>query len=121
LEEGVSSALEGIKVLELASYVSGPFAGVLLSDLGADVIKIEEPKHGDPFRGWGAAEYSPTFGSVNRNKKSVTLDLKTKEGVEMALRLADQADVLIENFRTGTLDRLGLGYDVLSKRKPQLN
>jgi crotonobetainyl-CoA:carnitine CoA-transferase CaiB-like acyl-CoA transferase len=116
----VSGALEGIKVLELANYVSGPFAGVLLSDLGADVIKIEEPKHGDPFRGWGAAEYSPTFGSVNRNKKSVTLDLKTKEGVETALRLADQADVLIENFRTGTLDRLGLGYDTVSKRNPRL-
>lgn len=116
----MAGALEGIKVLELANYVSGPFAGVLLSDLGADVIKIEEPKHGDPFRGWGAAEYSPTFGSVNRNKKSVTLDLKSKEGLETALRLADQADVLIENFRTGTLERLGLGYDVLAKRNPRL-
>jgi formyl-CoA transferase len=116
----VASALEGIKVLELASYVSGPFAGVLLSDLGADVVKIEEPKHGDPFRGWGAAEYSPTFGSVNRNKKSVTLDLKSKDGLEAALRLADEADVLIENFRTGTLDRLGLGFETLSKRNPRL-
>ena len=116
----MTGALDGIKILEIANYVSGPFAGVLLSDLGADVIKIEEPKHGDPFRGWGPAEYSATFGSVNRNKKSVALDLKSKEGVETALRLADEADVLIENFRVGTLERLGLGYDILSKRNPRL-
>jgi crotonobetainyl-CoA:carnitine CoA-transferase CaiB-like acyl-CoA transferase len=116
----VTGALDGIKILEIANYVSGPFASVLLSDLGAEVVKIEEPKHGDPFRGWGPAEYSATFGSVNRNKQSVALDLKSKEGVEAALRLADQADVLIENFRVGTLERLGLGYDVLSKRNPRL-
>lgn len=116
----MAGALDGIKILEIANYVSGPFAGVLLSDLGADVIKIEEPKHGDPFRGWGPAEYSATFGSVNRNKKSVALDLKSKEGVEAALRLAGEADVLIENFRVGTLDRLGLGYDTLKARNSRL-
>ena len=116
----MAGALDGVKILEIANYVSGPFAGVLLSDLGADVIKIEEPKHGDPFRGWGPAEYSATFGSVNRNKKSVALDLKSKEGVAAALRLADEADVLIENFRVGTLDRLGLGYETLAKRNPRL-
>ncbi|MFN4283872.1 MAG: CoA transferase [Alphaproteobacteria bacterium] len=73
----MAGALDGVKILEIANYVSGPFAGVLLSDLGADVIKIEEPKHGDPFRGWGPADYSANFGSVNRNKKSVALDLKS--------------------------------------------
>jgi formyl-CoA transferase len=75
-------ALDGITVLEFANYVSGPYAGMMLSDLGAEVIKIESPDGGDPFRGWGAADYSATFGSVNRNKKSVVLDLKSP----MALR-----------------------------------
>jgi formyl-CoA transferase len=70
-------ALGGIRVLEFASYVSGPFAGMLLSDLGAEVIKIESPDGGDPFRSWGKQDYNGTFGSMNRNKKSVTLDLKT--------------------------------------------
>ncbi len=74
-------ALEGITVLEFASYVSGPYAGMMLSDLGAEVIKIEGPDGGDPFRGWGAADYSATFGSVNRNKKSVVLDLKSDDGL----------------------------------------
>src|SRR5258705_11400932 len=103
------SALSGITVLEFASYVSGPYAGIVLADLGAEVIKIEPPDGGDPFRGWGAADYSATFGSVNRNKKSVVLDLKTKEGVDAARALCESADVLIENFRVGAMDRLGLG------------
>ena len=67
----MAGALEGIRVVELANYVSGPYAGMLLGDLGAEVIKVELPDTGDPFRGWGRVEYSPTFGSVNRNKKSV--------------------------------------------------
>ena len=113
-------ALDGITVLEFANYVSGPYAGMMLSDLGAEVIKIEAPDGGDPFRGWGAADYSATFGSVNRNKKSVVLDLKTPEGVEAARALAADADVLIENFRVGTMDRLGLGYDALRGRNPRL-
>jgi crotonobetainyl-CoA:carnitine CoA-transferase CaiB-like acyl-CoA transferase len=104
------TALEGITVLEFASYVSGPYAGMMLADLGAEVIKIETPNGGDPFRGWGAADYSATFGSVNRNKKSIILDLKTEKGLESALALAEEADVLIENFRVGTMDRLGIGY-----------
>ncbi|MQA65882.1 MAG: hypothetical protein GEU76_08265 [Alphaproteobacteria bacterium] len=113
-------ALDGMTVLELASYVSGPYAGMLLGDLGAEVIKIEDPKTGDPFRGWGAADYSATFGSVNRNKKSVILDLKTSEGIAAARALAEKADVIIENYRTGTMDRLGLGWDELSKANPRL-
>ncbi len=113
-------ALQGITVLEFASYVSGPYAGMMLADLGAEVIKIEAPDGGDPFRGWGAADYSATFGSVNRNKKSVVLDLKTADGLAPARALAESADVLIENFRTGTMDRLGLGYEGLRKTNPRL-
>jgi crotonobetainyl-CoA:carnitine CoA-transferase CaiB-like acyl-CoA transferase len=113
-------ALEGIRVLEFANYVSGPYAGMLLGDLGAEVIKIEAPDGGDPFRGWGRIEYSPTFGSVNRNKKSVVLDLKSAAGVAAARALVRTADVLIENFRTGTMERLGLGYDDAARDNPRL-
>jgi crotonobetainyl-CoA:carnitine CoA-transferase CaiB-like acyl-CoA transferase len=113
-------ALDGITVLEFANYVSGPYAGMMLSDLGAQVIKVESPDGGDPFRGWGAADYSATFGSVNRNKKSVVLDLKSPDGVAAARALAETADVLIENYRAGAMDRLGLGYDDLSPRNPRL-
>src|SRR5258707_15198073 len=111
----MAGALEGIRVVEFANYVSGPYAGMLLGDLGAEVIKIEQPDGGDPFRGWGRVEYSPTFGSVNRNKKSVVLDLKSAQGVSTARALLRTADVLIENFRTGTMERLGLGYDDLAR------
>lgn len=116
----MTTALEGITVLEFASYVSGPYAGMMLGDLGAEIIKVEDPKSGDPFRGWGAADYSATFGSVNRNKKSIILDLKSEEGVAAAVALAAEADVLIENFRPGTMDRLGLGYDKLSTLNSRL-
>jgi crotonobetainyl-CoA:carnitine CoA-transferase CaiB-like acyl-CoA transferase len=113
-------ALEGIVVLEFANYVSGPYAGMMLADLGAEVIKIESPDGGDPFRGWGAADYSATFGSVNRNKKSVILDLKSPDGLTAARALAGTADVLIENYRAGAMDRLGLGYDTLRAANPRL-
>jgi formyl-CoA transferase len=113
-------ALDGIRILEFASYVSGPFAGMLLSDLGAEVIKVETPDGGDPFRMWGKTDYNGTFGSMNRNKKSVTLDLKTKEGQTAARTLAMTADVIIENFRAGAMDRLGLSYDALSADNPRL-
>ncbi len=116
----MTPALEGITVLEFASYVSGPYAGMMLGDLGAEVIKVEDNKAGDPFRGWGAADYSATFGSVNRNKKSIILDLKSEDGVAAAIALATDADVLIENFRPGTMDRLGLGFDKLSGLNPRL-
>ena len=116
----MASALGGITVLEFASYVSGPYAGMMLGDLGAEVIKVEDDKTGDPFRGWGATDYSATFGSVNRNKKSIILNLKSDDGVEKAIALASQADILIENFRPGTMDRLGLGFEKLSSLNPQL-
>lgn len=117
---GGMDALDGINILELASYVSGPYAGMMLADLGAEVIKIEPPGGGDPFRGWGAADYSATFGSVNRNKKSVILDLKSGEGRASAVALAARADVLIENYRAGAMERLGLGYESLRRLNPRL-
>ncbi len=116
----MSGALSGIKVIELASYVTGPFASQLLADLGADVIKIEEPKRGDPFRGWGERNYSATFCSLNRNKKSLTLDLRHEEAPEIVLRLAAESDVLIQNFRPGVMEKRGLGYQALSGVNPKL-
>jgi crotonobetainyl-CoA:carnitine CoA-transferase CaiB-like acyl-CoA transferase len=114
-----NGALAGVRVVELTSYVSGPYAGMLLADFGAEVVKIEPPEKGDPFRGWGTLD-NPFFRSVNRNKKSVTLDLKTSSGVVSARRLIDRSDVVIENYRTGALARLGLGYDELKKQNPRL-
>ena len=113
-------ALTGITVLEFANYVSGPYAGMMLADLGAEVIKIEPTGGGDPFRGWGAADYSATFGSVNRNKKSVVLDLKSRDGRAAAIALASCADILIENYRPGAMERLGLGYEALKRVNPRL-
>ena len=83
--------------------------------MGAEVVKIEEPKRGDPFRGWGERNYAATFCSLNRNKKSVTLDLRADEGREIALKLASNADVLIQNFRPGVMEKRGLGYDDIKK------
>lgn len=116
----MSEALTGIRVVEAASYVTGPFAGVLLADLGADVIKVEEPERGDPFRGWGEKLYSSTFCSLNRNKRSLTLDIRREEGREVLFRLLATADVFIENFRPGTLERRGLGYELLAEANPRL-
>lgn len=112
--------LAGIRVLEIASYVTGPYAAALLADLGASVVKLEEPTQGDPFRGWGRGGYSPTFRSVNRGKRSVGVDLRTDDGLAIALELAERSDVLVENLRPGALDRLGLGEAVLRGRNPRL-
>ncbi len=116
----MGGALAGIKIIETASYVTGPFAAQLLADMGAEVIKIEEPKRGDPFRGWGERNYSATFCSLNRNKKSLTLDLRTDEGRDVALKLAAGADALIENFRPGVMDKRGLGYEDIKKINPTI-
>ena len=111
----MSGALAGIRVVEAASYVTGPFASQLLADMGAEVVKIEEPKRGDPFRGWGERNYAATFCSLNRNKKSITLDLRIDAGRDIALRLASEADVLIQNFRPGVMEKRGLGYNDVKK------
>ena len=84
----MSGALQGVKVLEIGSYVTGPYAGMLLGDLGAEVIKVENKPYGDPFRGWGRTVLNPTFCSLNRNKKSITLNLKTVEAQGVFLELA---------------------------------
>jgi crotonobetainyl-CoA:carnitine CoA-transferase CaiB-like acyl-CoA transferase len=110
----VSSALDGLRVLDLTRLLPGPFCTMLLGDLGADVIKIEEPGGGDPARS------SPLFLQVNRNKRSLTLDLKATEGYALFLRLLDSADILVEGFRPGVMDRLGLGYPALAERNPRL-
>jgi len=116
----MSGALAGIKIIEIASYVTGPFASQLLADMGADVVKIEEPKRGDPFRGWGEKNYSATFCSLNRNKRSLTLDLRHDQAREVVLKLAAQADVLIQNFRPGVMEKRGLGYEDLRQVNSQL-
>jgi len=113
-------ALAGTRVIELSSYVTGPYAGALLADLGAEVLKIEEPAHGDPFRGWEEGSYSPTFCSVNRNKKSVALDLQSETGRAALTRLIATADVLLENYRPGVAERLGFGYDQARRVNPRL-
>lgn len=116
----MAGALSGVKVVEVASYVTGPFAGAMLGDLGAEVIKVEEPQHGDPFRGWGDDQYSPTFCALNRNKKSVTLDLRSDEGRESLLKLIDGADVLIENHRPGVAEKMGFAYELVHARNAGL-
>lgn len=113
-------ALGGIKVIEFGSYISGPYAGMILGDFGAEVIKVEPPEEGDPFRGWGPLGYGATFGSVNRNKRSVILDLRTQTGIKDARSLMIGADVVIENFRSGAFDRMGLGWDSIKEHNPRL-
>src|SRR5918992_5328074 len=116
----MSGALAGIKIIEIASYVTGPFASQLLADMGAEVVKIEEPKRGDPFRGWGEKNYSATFCSLNRNKRSLTLDLRHDQAREIVLKLAAQSDVLIQNFRPGVMEKRGLGYEDVRKVNSKL-
>lgn len=112
--------LAGIRVIEIASYISGPLAGSLLAGLGADVIKIEEPVRGDPFRSWGGGDYSPTFRSVNRGKRSIGIDLGDPAGAAIAIRLLERADVLIENLRPGALRRLGIDVAAIQAVNPTL-
>ena len=114
-------ALSGIRVVEVGRYVSAPMASVLLADLGAQVIKIENPDGGDPFRGWShSSGYSPHFCSLNRNKLSLALDVAKSTGRDCLLKLLDDADVLIENFRVGQTDKWGWGYETVAERNPKI-
>jgi len=116
-------ALGGIRVLDFSRILSGPFASMIFADLGADVIKVEDTRDGDDTRQWGPpwqGDQSAYFLSVNRNKRGISVDLKTDAGREIALQLADRADVVLENFRPGTAARLGLGYSDLAARNPRL-
>jgi crotonobetainyl-CoA:carnitine CoA-transferase CaiB-like acyl-CoA transferase len=123
----VSGPLDGILVVDLSRALAGPHATMMMGDLGARVVKVEAPRHGDDTRGWGPPFVGPDddkqstyFLSTNRNKESVALDLKQEADREVLLGLVDQADVLVENFRTGVLDRLGLGLETLMERNPRL-
>lgn len=118
----MSGALERLRVLDLSSHLSGPYCAMMLADHGADVIKIERPGAGDEARGmppYVGGESAP-FMLWNRNKRSVTLDLKSEQGRRDFLALVDSADILLENFRPGTLARLGFSFDVLAQRNPRL-
>jgi formyl-CoA transferase/CoA:oxalate CoA-transferase len=119
----MSGPLEGVTVLDLTRVLSGPYCTMLLADMGARVIKIEQPGKGDDTRQWGPPFLegeSAYFLSINRNKESVTLDFKRLEGRALLDRLIAMSDVLVENFRPGTLDRLGLDYRSLATKHPQL-
>jgi glutaryl-CoA transferase len=115
--------LDGIRVLDLTRVLAGPYCTMFLGDLGAEVVKVEQPGVGDDTRGWGppfTGGESAYFLCVNRNKKGVTVDLKSKEGIALVRRLAEHADVLIENFRPGAMERLGLGEKDLRAANPRL-
>lgn len=115
--------LAGVKVLDLTRALAGPFCTMMLADLGADVIKVEPPGRGDETREWGPPFLkgeSTYFMSVNRNKRSIVLDLKSKKGVEVLRKLAASSDVLVENFRPGTSERLGIGYGSIKKLNPKI-
>ena len=118
----MAGALDGIRVLELSRHLAGPFAAMTLADLGADVIKVEPPGRGDDTRGYppfwnGVSCY---YLSANRNKRSITLNLQSEEGQEVAKKLIAESDILIHNFRSGTMERWGLGYDQLRELNPRL-
>ena len=118
--------LEGVRVLDLSRVLAGPYATMMLADLGADVLKIEHPERGDDTRHWGPpfaggeAGESAYFLSVNRNKRSAGVDLKDPEGLKKVRNLAAGADVLIENMRRGALEKMGLGYEALKENNPGL-
>ena len=118
----MSGPLSGIKVLDLTRVLAGPYATMILSDLGADVIKIEQPEIGDESRNFGPFKngFSLYFMSVNRGKRSITLDLKTDRGKDIFKQLVKQSDILVENFRPGTMKKLGLDYETLAAEHPAL-
>jgi len=119
----MAAPLSGLTILDLSRVLSGPYCTMLAADMGARVIKIEHPVQGDDTRAWGppfVAGESAYFLSINRNKESVAIDFKTARGRELLDALIARADVIVENFRPGTLERMGLGYTELSKRDPRL-
>jgi len=127
MEEGSKLPLDGVRILDLSRVLAGPYATMVLGDLGADVLKVEHPDRGDDTRHWGppfaggeAHGESAYFLSVNRNKRSIGVDLKDPEGLERVKKLAAGADVVIENWRRGALEKLGLGYEALREANPGL-
>jgi formyl-CoA transferase len=120
--EGRKLPLEGVRVLDIASFLAAPIGAMFLADFGAEVIKVERPDGGDQSRYWGNNKdgVGLYYKVLNRNKKSVTADLRTPLGVEIVKKLVAETDIIVENFRTGTLEKWGLGWDVLSKINPGL-
>lgn len=118
-----SLPLTGVRVLDLSRILAGPWCAMVLGDLGAEVIKVEHPERGDDTRDWGlriGSTETAYFNSVNRNKRSITLDLQTPEGQEIASDLARKSDVVIQNFKFGGIEKMGLGYEQLSAQHPEL-
>ena len=115
-------ALEGVRILDFTRYQQGPFATVLLSDLGAEVIKVEEPTHGDLGRSLGLQPdgWCSYFQALNRNKRSLTVDTRTPEGREIIYRLIPETDVVTDNFRPGTMKRFGLDHESLAAINPRI-
>jgi crotonobetainyl-CoA:carnitine CoA-transferase CaiB-like acyl-CoA transferase len=123
MENGPKLPLQGVRVLDLSRVLAGPYATMVLGDLGADVMKVEHPERGDDTRHWGppfAGGESAYFLSINRNKRSIGVDLKDPDGLERVEKLAAGADVVIENWRRGALEKLGLGYEKLKGANPDL-
>jgi formyl-CoA transferase len=110
----MKGALDGVRVLDLGNFISGPYAAMLLCDMGAEVIKVENPKGGDPFRGWDFGGDQPNFWAYNRGKKSVTLNLQVPKAKEMFYGLCRESDVIVENYRPGVTKKLGIDYETLS-------
>src|SRR4051812_12424644 len=122
MNELTNGPLTGVRVLELGNFIAGPFAGQLLGDYGADVIKVESPGDGDPMRRWGVTRDGDSlwWPSIGRNKRSIVLDMRHRRAQRITARLSEQCDVVLENFRPGLLERWGLSYDELAARNPKL-
>jgi len=123
MSQDPTGPLKGLRVIEMGSLIAGPFCGQILGDFGADVIKLEDPGKGDPMRQWGRSlpqGHSPWWPVIGRNKRSMTLDLRKPEGQAIARRLILSADIVVENFRPGAMEKWGLGYDALSAEHPGL-
>lgn len=116
----MTEVLKGIRVIELGTMITAPLAGMILADFGADVVKVERPDGGDPFRSFRGGLYSPHFVAFNRNKRSVALDLQTEAGKASLRALLSDADVLIDNYRSGVMDRLGFSAEFIRSKYPKL-
>ena len=116
----MTDVLKGVRVVELSTVITAPLAGMMLADLGAEVIKVEHPQGGDPFRAFRGGQYSPNFVAYNRGKRSIQLDLRADAGRSILLKLVARADVLLENYRPGIMAKLGLGDDVLEAANARL-
>ena len=117
---GPKGALDGITVIELGQFIAGPFCGQLLGDMGADVVKVEAPGLGDPMRQWGNGEHKVWWEVIGRNKRSVTANLREAKGQDLVRRLLAQADIMVENFKPGTIERWGLSPESLHAINPGL-